>query len=58
MGSSVAKPINKQQTVAALSGVVPENARGLQERWNSVIDLRALLLLTALLCQVFLAFSL
>ncbi|WP_433198271.1 DUF1772 domain-containing protein [Nocardia sp. CA-107356] len=33
----VAKPVNTEQTAAAQSGIIPPNARALQEKWNSVI---------------------
>lgn len=36
----VAKPVNTQQTAAAHTGVIPANARELQDRWNSVIRAR------------------
>ncbi|WP_067568624.1 DUF1772 domain-containing protein [Nocardia acidivorans] len=36
----VAKPINTAQTAAARSGVIPANARALQDRWESVLPLR------------------
>ncbi|WP_433682261.1 DUF1772 domain-containing protein [Nocardia sp. CA-119907] len=39
----VAKPVNTQQTAAAQSGVIPSNARALQEKWNSVINGRVAL---------------
>ena len=40
---TVNQPINKQLTLAAQEGRVPENARALQTRWDSVIYLRAAL---------------
>ncbi|MFI7668468.1 DUF1772 domain-containing protein [Nocardia sp. NPDC049526] len=39
----VAKPVNTQQTAAAHSGVIPSNARALQDKWNSVINGRVAL---------------
>ncbi|MGI5221866.1 DUF1772 domain-containing protein [Nocardia sp. CA-290969] len=44
----VAKPVNTAQKAAALSGVVPENARALQRRWESIIVLRVGLQVVAL----------
>ncbi|WP_251441699.1 DUF1772 domain-containing protein [Microbacterium sp. USTB-Y] len=48
----VAKPINARFTAAAAAGEVPEDARALQARWESIIPLRAGLLAVAiaLLC--------
>jgi hypothetical protein len=37
----VAQPVNKRQTAAALLHQTPADARALQERWDSVIGLRA-----------------
>ncbi|MFI6364682.1 DUF1772 domain-containing protein [Nocardia sp. NPDC050630] len=39
----VAKPVNTQQTAAAHNGVIPANARALQDKWNSVINGRVAL---------------
>ncbi|MET8872988.1 DUF1772 domain-containing protein [Nocardia sp. NPDC004604] len=39
----VAKPVNTQQTAAAKSGIIPSNARALQDKWNSVINGRVAL---------------
>ncbi|MGX1806843.1 DUF1772 domain-containing protein [Nocardia sp. NPDC055321] len=36
----VAKPINARQTAAALSGVIPADARALQDRWDSMLKYR------------------
>lgn len=36
----VAKPINTAQTAAAQSGVIPANARALQDRWESILPYR------------------
>lgn len=38
----VARAVNTAQTAAAQQGVTPPNARKLQQRWDSVITLRAL----------------
>lgn len=45
----IAKPVNVAQKAAALSGVIPENARALQQRWDSIILLRVGLQATALI---------
>jgi hypothetical protein len=39
----VAKPINTLQTAAARSGDIPENARALQDEWESVLGARVVL---------------
>lgn len=39
----VAKPINTVQTAAAQSGVIPANARALQDRWDSILPARVAL---------------
>ncbi|MEU0545587.1 DUF1772 domain-containing protein [Nocardia sp. NPDC005978] len=39
----VAKPINTQQTAAALSGIIPANARALQDKWDSMLKYRVTL---------------
>ncbi|MBF6349836.1 MULTISPECIES: DUF1772 domain-containing protein [Nocardia] len=44
----IAKPVNTAQKAAALSGVIPDNARALQQRWESIIFLRVGLQATAL----------
>ncbi|MFE3542460.1 DUF1772 domain-containing protein [Nocardia sp. NPDC059177] len=36
----VAKPINTRQTAAALSGVIPADARALQDKWDSILKYR------------------
>jgi hypothetical protein len=51
--SAVSKPVNVALTRAAQSGQVPANARLLQNRWDSVITLRAGLLLLTLLSLIF-----
>ncbi|NKY56045.1 hypothetical protein [Nocardia flavorosea] len=45
----IAKPVNVAQKAAAVSGVIPENARALQQRWDSIILPRVGLQLTALI---------
>lgn len=37
----VAQPVNKRQTAAAFQNQTPPDARALQDRWDSVIGLRA-----------------
>lgn len=44
----IAKPVNVVQKAAALSGVIPENARALQQRWESIIFPRVVLQAIAL----------
>lgn len=44
----VAQPVNKRQTAAALHRQTPPDARALQNRWDSVISLRAAALTVAL----------
>jgi hypothetical protein len=39
----IAKPINTALTTAALADRIPDDARGLQARWDSIINLRAAL---------------
>ncbi|WP_280275384.1 DUF1772 domain-containing protein [Nocardia wallacei] len=36
----IAKPINTVQTAAAQSGVIPADARALQEKWDSILGIR------------------
>ncbi|UGT39318.1 DUF1772 domain-containing protein [Nocardia yamanashiensis] len=36
----VAKPVNNAQKAAAQSGVIPANARALQDKWDSIIWIR------------------
>ncbi|RDI46817.1 DUF1772 domain-containing protein [Nocardia mexicana] len=43
----VAKPINTAQTAAAQSGVIPSDARALQEKWDSILGFRIGLQATA-----------
>jgi hypothetical protein len=51
---TVNAPINKELSLAAHEGRVPDNARALQARWDSVINLRAALqgIAVAALCVV------
>ncbi|MFI6866306.1 DUF1772 domain-containing protein [Nocardia sp. NPDC050406] len=44
----IAKPINTQQTAAAQTGIIPPNARALQDKWDSILKYRVTLQLTAL----------
>lgn len=44
----IAKPVNVAQKAAAASGIIPENARALQQRWESIILPRVGLQLIAL----------
>lgn len=44
----IAKPINTAQKAAARSGVIPPNARALQERWDSILYPRVILQALAL----------
>jgi hypothetical protein len=44
----VAKPINAIQTAAATSGIIPPNARALQDKWDSVVNGRVALQFTAI----------
>ena len=39
----VAKPINTQQTAAAQSGIIPADARALQDKWDSILKYRVTL---------------
>ncbi|MEV6072738.1 DUF1772 domain-containing protein [Nocardia sp. NPDC052001] len=39
----VAKPVNNVQKAAAQSGVIPANARALQDRWDSILPYRVAL---------------
>jgi hypothetical protein len=43
----VTQPVNKRQTAAATQRQTPPDARALQDRWDSVIDLRAAALTVA-----------
>ncbi|WP_063035279.1 hypothetical protein [Nocardia grenadensis] len=44
----IAKPINAAQKAAARSGVIPPNARALQDRWDSILYPRVILQALAL----------
>jgi Domain of unknown function (DUF1772) len=46
--TQIAKPVNTELTAAALADRVPDNARELQARWDSVINLRVVLQTLAL----------
>lgn len=54
----VAKPINTVQTTAAQTGVVPANARALQDKWDSILPARIALQAIALagLCAALVLF--
>ncbi|WP_416564426.1 DUF1772 domain-containing protein [Nocardia testacea] len=45
----IAKPINEAQKAAARSGVIPPNARALQDRWDSILYPRVALQALALI---------
>jgi hypothetical protein len=46
---TIAKPVNKKFSDAALAGEALPSARDLQARWDSVINLRVGIQMTALL---------
>ncbi|MBL1078849.1 DUF1772 domain-containing protein [Nocardia sp. 2] len=54
----VAKPINTQQTTAARTGIIPANARALQDRWDSILKYRIALQFIAVagLCAALILF--
>jgi hypothetical protein len=54
----IAKPINSQQTAAAQSGIIPPDARALQEKWDSILLYRVTLQFIALagLCAALILF--
>ncbi|QIS08760.1 DUF1772 domain-containing protein [Nocardia arthritidis] len=54
----VAKPINSQQTAAAQSGIIPPNARALQDKWDSILKYRVTLQFIAIagLCAALILF--
>ncbi|MFD5180531.1 DUF1772 domain-containing protein [Nocardia sp. NPDC058379] len=54
----VAKPINTRQTAAALSGVIPADARALQDKWDSILKYRVTLQFVAIaaLCAAIILF--
>ncbi|WP_194838074.1 DUF1772 domain-containing protein [Nocardia sp. XZ_19_369] len=54
----IAKPINAQQTAAAQSGIIPPNARALQDEWDSLLKYRVPLQFIAIagLCAALILF--
>ncbi|MFF0608057.1 DUF1772 domain-containing protein [Nocardia tengchongensis] len=54
----VAKPINTQRTAAAQSGIIPANARALQDKWDSILKYRVALQFIAIagLCATLILF--
>ncbi|MET9024821.1 DUF1772 domain-containing protein [Nocardia sp. NPDC004168] len=54
----IAKPINSQQTAAARSGIIPANARALQDKWDSILKYRVTLQFVAIagLCAALILF--
>ncbi|MEO6685319.1 MAG: hypothetical protein ABIN24_05115 [Dyadobacter sp.] len=46
---TIAKPLNKEMSDAAVKDIVPDQIRALQIEWESVINYRAALLTTAML---------
>ncbi|UGT67647.1 DUF1772 domain-containing protein [Nocardia gipuzkoensis] len=54
----IAKPINSQQTAAAQSGIIPANARALQDKWDSILKYRVTLQFIAIagLCAALILF--
>ncbi|KAA8887147.1 DUF1772 domain-containing protein [Nocardia colli] len=54
----IAKPINTQQTAAAQSGIIPANARALQDKWDSILKYRVSLQFIAIagLCAALILF--
>lgn len=55
---TIAKPINTQQTAAAQSGIIPPNARALQDKWDSILKYRVALQFIAIagLCAALVLF--
>lgn len=49
---TIAKPINKKMSDAAVKNISPDNIRTLQNRWESVINYRAAFLTAAMLLLV------
>lgn len=45
---TIAKPINKEMSDAAADNIIPANIRALQNRWEGVINYRAVLLTVAM----------
>ncbi|WP_159841843.1 DUF1772 domain-containing protein [Nocardia sp. CY41] len=54
----IAKPINSQQTAAAQSGIIPADARALQDKWDSILKYRVSLQFIAIagLCAALILF--
>ncbi|MFE1595508.1 DUF1772 domain-containing protein [Nocardia sp. NPDC058705] len=54
----IAKPINTQQTAAARTGIIPPNARALQDKWDSILKYRITLQFIAIagLCATLILF--
>ncbi|WP_194825835.1 DUF1772 domain-containing protein [Nocardia sp. XZ_19_231] len=54
----IAKPINSQQTAAAQSGIIPADARALQDKWDSILKYRVPLQFIAIagLCAALILF--
>ncbi|MGW5221307.1 DUF1772 domain-containing protein [Nocardia sp. NPDC004085] len=54
----VAKPINSRQTAAARSGIIPADARALQDKWDSILKYRVALQFVAIagLCAALILF--
>lgn len=50
--TTISKPVNVVLTRAAQTGLVPDNARLLQNRWDQFIPLRAIILLITLFSLV------
>jgi len=49
---TIAKPVNKEMSDAAVKNIVPDNIRALQNRWESVINYRAAFLTAAMLLLI------
>lgn len=49
---TISKPVNNIMVEGVKFGRIVENIRQLQQRWDKVIELRAVLLLVAITCQV------
>ncbi|NEW41519.1 DUF1772 domain-containing protein [Nocardia cyriacigeorgica] len=54
----IAKPINTKQTAAAQSGIIPADARALQDKWDSILKYRVTLQFIAIagLCAALILF--
>jgi hypothetical protein len=46
---TIAKPVNKEMSDAAVNNTIPANIRALQSRWESAINYRAAFLMAAML---------